>query len=171
MSLLKHGEIIEDTWVNIDGDEDLPQGASIIVGYDRLVRDFETLKTHNAPLGVRFPNSEDVEALLSDYLGALQLIVLDFPSFADGRAYSQGRRIRTQLEFGGELRASGNVLPDQIAMMRQCGFDAFDISERHSLESWHKAATAMTVSYQRSYTPERGFAPAVIEDTRHQSSA
>ena len=169
MSLLKHGEIVEDVWLSVDGDEQLPQGASVIVSFDRLTRDFEALKHHNAPLGVHFPNNEDVEAL-SEYLGALQLIVLDFPSFADGRAYSQGRRINTQLEFSGELRATGNVLPDQLAMMRQCGFDAFDIPERHSIDSWQRAATAMTVSYQRSYTPERGFAPAVIEDARHQET-
>lgn len=167
MPLLKHGEIIEDVWVNVDDEEHLPQGAQAIITFDRLVRDFETLKGHNAPLGVRFPNSENIE-VLSDYLGALQLVVLDFPSFADGRAYSQGRQLTAQMEFGGELRASGNVLPDQVAMMRQCGFNAFDIPERHSLESWQRAATAMTLSYQRNYTPQRGFAPAVIEDTRHQ---
>ena len=71
--------------------------------------------------------------------------MLTFPTFADGRAYSQGRRIRSHREFAGELRATGHVLPDQLAMMRQCGFDVFEAPERHDLDIWQKAATAMTL--------------------------
>ena len=169
MPLLKHGEFLDDEWLVLEEDEALPEGADVIVGFDRLQREFESLKAHGGRLGVALPNDRLPDELV-DYLGALHLIALTFPAFADGRAYSQGRQIRNHLEFAGELRATGHVLPDQLAMMRQCGFDAFVIPERHDRDVWQKAATSMTLSYQRSYVPSRGFAPAVIDHLRHSGS-
>ena len=71
----------------------------------RLVREFERLKAHNGRLGAALPNDRLPDDLV-DCLGAWHLIVLTFPTFADGRAYSQGRRIRSHREFAGELRAT-----------------------------------------------------------------
>ena len=48
-----------------------------------------------------------------------------------------------------ELRATGNVLPDQLQFMLQVGFDAFDIGERFPLETWQKASRQMSLAYQR----------------------
>lgn len=51
-------------------------------------------------------------------------------------------------------------------MMRQCGFDVFEVPERHDLDIWQKAATAMTLFYQHGYGQPRGFAPAVTDYLR-----
>jgi uncharacterized protein (DUF934 family) len=165
MPLLKGGEIIDDGWLRLGDDDSIPQGADVIVSFDRLAKGFEALKRHEGRLGVAFPNHGAVDDLVP-YLGALHLVVLEFPAFGDGRAYSQAIQIRRHLEFGGELRAAGAVLPDQVAYMRQCGFDAFEVTERHGLDVWQRAATAITLTYQRGYAPERGFAPAEIGRTR-----
>ena len=54
--------------------------------------------------------------------------------------------------FAGELRATGNLLPDQLSFMQQVGFDYFSISdERFDLETWLKAAQAISLSYQRTF--------------------
>jgi hypothetical protein len=45
--------------------------------------------------------------------------------------------------------ATGNVLPDQLQFMLQVGFDAFEIGERFSLETWQKASRQMSLAYQR----------------------
>src|SRR4051812_2915204 len=51
-------------------------------------------------------NTEDV-LKLGDRLDGVTLIILDFPKFTDGRAYTQARLLRERLGYTGELRASG----------------------------------------------------------------
>lgn len=72
---------------------------------------------------VRVEPSDDVRQLLP-YLGQLALIEIAFASFRDGRGYSSARILR-EAGFAGELRAEGDVLLDQLAPMRRCGFDSF----------------------------------------------
>jgi len=50
-------------------------------------------------------------------LDGVNLIVLDFPKFTDGRAYSQARLLRERLGYRGELRATGAVFLDQLPFM------------------------------------------------------
>ena len=72
---------------------------------------------------VRLEPGDDARDLLP-HLGRLQLIEVNFPVFGDGRGYSAARILR-EAGYQGELRAVGEVLVDQIAFMRRCGFDAF----------------------------------------------
>ncbi len=72
---------------------------------------------------VRLEPGDDARDLLP-YLDRLQLIEVNFPVFGDGRGYSAARILR-EAGYQGELRAVGEVLVDQIAFMRRCGFDAF----------------------------------------------
>ncbi len=52
------------------------------------------------------------------------MIEVAFPKYRDGRGYSSARILR-EAGYTGELRAQGDVLVDQIAFMRRCGFDSF----------------------------------------------
>ncbi len=72
---------------------------------------------------VRIEPGDDVRALLP-HLGRLALIEVAFPKFRNGRGYSSARILR-EAGYRGELRASGDVLVDQILPMRRCGFDSF----------------------------------------------
>ena len=72
---------------------------------------------------VRINPGADARALLP-HLEQLSLIEITFPAFGDGRGYSSARLLREH-GFAGEIRASGDVLVDQLAYMRRCGFDAF----------------------------------------------
>ena len=76
----------------------------------------------NAP-AVRIEAGEDARALIP-HLDRLALVEVAFPSFRDGRGYSAGRILR-EAGYTGELRAAGDVLVDQINLMRRCGFDSF----------------------------------------------
>ena len=51
-------------------------------------------------------------------------IDLHFPKFTDGRAYSQAFLLRRRLGFKGEIRATGDVLIDQLVQMQRSGFDS-----------------------------------------------
>ncbi|ASP29667.1 oxidoreductase [Qipengyuania flava] len=73
---------------------------------------------------VRIEPGDDARELLP-HLGRLSLVEVNFPAFGDGRGYSSARILR-EAGYEGELRAVGDVLVDQIAYMRRCGFDAFE---------------------------------------------
>lgn len=72
---------------------------------------------------VRLEPDEDARLLIS-HLGRLALVEIAFPKFRDGRGYSSARVLR-EAGYSGELRAQGDILVDQIAFMRRCGFDSF----------------------------------------------
>ncbi len=72
---------------------------------------------------VRLEPGEDARTLIP-HLDRLALIEIAFPGYRDGRGYSAARILR-EAGYAGELRAAGDVLVDQIAFMRRCGFDSF----------------------------------------------
>ncbi|WP_137863860.1 MULTISPECIES: DUF934 domain-containing protein [unclassified Sphingomonas] len=72
---------------------------------------------------VRIESGEDARVLLP-YLDRIALVEVSFPKFRDGRGYSSARILR-EAGYTGELRAQGDVLVDQIPLMRRCGFDSF----------------------------------------------
>lgn len=57
-------------------------------------------------------------------LAGVERIELSFPKFSDGRAYSQAFLLRRRLGFKGEIRATGDVLIDQLVQMQRTGFDS-----------------------------------------------
>ena len=72
--------------------------------------------------------ANDADPLLQDLSGVTR-IDLHFPKFTDGRAYSQARLLRQRVKFAGEIRATGDVLVDQVAQMARCGFDVAVLRE------------------------------------------
>lgn len=92
-------------------------------------------------VAVRIEPGDDARDLLP-YLDRLALVEVNFPAFGDGRGYSSARILR-EAGFTGEIRAVGDVLLDQLAYMRRCGFDAFapdtrldEDKAREALERW-----------------------------------
>ena len=72
---------------------------------------------------VRIEPGDDARALIP-HLERIALVEVNFPAFGDGRGYSSARILR-EAGYAGELRAVGDVLVDQVAYMRRCGFDSF----------------------------------------------
>ncbi len=72
---------------------------------------------------VRLEPDDDARELIP-FLDRLALIEIAFPKYRDGRGYSAARILR-EAGYSGELRAQGDVLVDQIAFMKRCGFDSF----------------------------------------------
>ncbi len=72
--------------------------------------------------------SDSDPALLQSRLADIDLIRVDFPSFADGRGFTIAKRLR-QMGFAGRLRAKGHVISDQFAMARRVGFDEVEIDD------------------------------------------
>ncbi len=72
--------------------------------------------------------SNDVDPRTLELSGVTR-IDLQFPAFTDGRAYSQAFLLRRRLGFAGELRATGDVLIDQLVQMQRTGFDVAVLAE------------------------------------------
>lgn len=146
MPLLRNGAVIGDRWRRLADDDPLPGSDAVIVTLARWRAD-RALAGRRGPLGLALKNSEPAQALADD-LRYFELIALEFPKFTDGRAYSQARILRERLGFTGELRATGQVLLDQLLFMQRCGFDAFEIAKGEPVEAWKKATESFSVFYQ-----------------------
>ena len=147
MALLQHGALQPNNWRFVGDDAAVPAEEPVTVSLKRWQAEGETLRGRNTPIGVRLKNDEQALALGED-VHRLSLIEVEFPKFTDGRAYSQARLLRERLGFAGELRATGQVLPDQLLFMQRCGFDAFEIAKGAPLEAWRKAMASFSVFYQ-----------------------
>lgn len=98
--------------------------------------------------GERDPG-ELVEALGGrEALAAVGLIAIEVPKFTDGRHYSLARLLRERHGFPGDLRAFGDVLPDQLFYMRRCGYTSFELKAGKSLETGLRALQSFSVTYQ-----------------------
>jgi len=147
MVLTEDGSLSEDSWRHLGDDEALPESDAVTVSFARWKKANGELHARNGKLGLRLPNDAPPEEVAPD-LGRFDLIVLHFPKFTDGRAYSQARLLRARYGYKGELRASGNVLRDQLLFMRRCGFNSFVVDERAVREDWAKAFGEFDVFYQ-----------------------
>ena len=81
--------------------------------------DHLTEKTSNIPQVLAPANCTDPRDL--DLRGVAR-VDLHFPKATDGRAFSQAVLLRRRLGFGGSIRATGEVLVDQLQQMQRCGF-------------------------------------------------
>jgi uncharacterized protein (DUF934 family) len=97
--------------------------------------------------GVMLPNDADLEALAPD-LERFALVVLQFPKWTDGRAYSQARLLRRRYRFAGELRAAGEVLVDMLPLLLRTGFDAAVLRADQDVEAARRALSFFPDHYQ-----------------------
>jgi uncharacterized protein (DUF934 family) len=147
MPLLKNNAFVADTWVSLADDVAQPDGGNVIVSFERLQKEWDLLAKYTGQIGVTLANTVKASDL-QPYYAQLGLVVLNFPAYTDGRSYSLARQIRNE-GFSGELRATGNLLPDQFQYMHQVGFDAFEVTDRFPLETWQAASRQMSLAYQR----------------------
>jgi uncharacterized protein (DUF934 family) len=147
MPLIKNGTVIADPYVTVSDDSALPDSAPVIVSAARLLADSAGILQRNAPVGVIWPNNKNVGDLVP-FLDRLAVVALVFPSFRDGRAYSQARLLRERYGFRRELRATGQVLRDQFVFLVRAGFDALDVTKPGDADAFAQALRRYTVFYQ-----------------------
>jgi uncharacterized protein (DUF934 family) len=99
------------------------------------------------PAGVIVPNDEDIETL-EHCLPRLALVVLQFPKWVDGRAYSQARLLRRRYRFAGEIRATGDVVVDMLPLLKRTGFDAVQLRGDQKIEIAERALAFFPSFYQ-----------------------
>ena len=147
MLLVRGGKISGDVFVHVADDAEIPAGGAVLISAARFLADPETLSRRLGKLGVIWPNNRDVDDLVP-YLDRLAVVALVFPTFRDGRAYSQARLLRERYTYGGELRATGQILRDQFVFMLRAGFDAFEVKKDSDAEAFANTVKRYSVFYQ-----------------------
>ncbi|WP_295843807.1 DUF934 domain-containing protein [Tardiphaga sp.] len=147
MPLVKNGRVATDTFPQVADDADIPADGAVLISAARFLADPETLSQRGGPTAVIWPNNRDLDDVVP-FLGRLAVVALVFPTFRDGRAYSQARLLRERHAFKGELRATGQVLRDQFVFMLRAGFDAFEVKKQGDAEAFLATAKRYTVFYQ-----------------------
>jgi uncharacterized protein (DUF934 family) len=147
MPLVKNGKVAADIFVHVPDGAELPEEAAVLVSAMRFLEDAPALLARVGKLGVIWPNNRDVDDLVP-FLDRLAVVALVFPSFRDGRAYSQARLLRERHGYDGELRATGQVLRDQFVFMLRAGFDAFEAKKDRDADAFALTAKRYSVFYQ-----------------------
>jgi uncharacterized protein (DUF934 family) len=147
MPLVKNGRITTDLFVHVTEGAELPGDGAILVTAARFLADPEAVLNHAGNVGVLWPNNRDLDDLVP-YLDRLAAVALVFPSFRDGRAYSQARLLRERHGYDGELRATGQVLRDQFVFMSRAGFDAFEVKKDADADAFAETMKRYSVFYQ-----------------------
>ena len=147
MPLVKNGKITTDLFVHVADGAELPGDGAILIPAAQFLENAEALSKRAGKIGVIWPNNRDLDDLVP-HLERLAVVALVFPSFRDGRAYSQARLLRERHGYEGELRATGQVLRDQFVFMLRAGFDAFEVKKDADAAAFTETVKRYSVFYQ-----------------------
>ncbi|AOR70193.1 oxidoreductase [Burkholderia stabilis] len=93
-------------------------------------------------------NDEELPPL-AERIAQAARIDLQFPSFTDGRAYSQAYLLRKRFGFAGDLRATGEVLVDQLLLMERTGFSSAVLGDDTDIAAARRQLDRFPGFYQR----------------------
>lgn len=138
--LIKNGAITDDQWLPADADSAVTSASQVC----SLEQWLELEEKSGSAVQLEPANAP---APLFDFLSQIELIVINFPVFTDGRGFSYGRELRER-GYRGELRATGHFIRDQMTYLTRCGFNAFQMADESQLEESLASLSDFTESYQ-----------------------
>ena len=105
---------------------------------------------------LKISNDSDVAAHRTE-LAHSEIVELHFPAFTDGRAFSQAIQLRQRLGFKGDIRATGDVLIDQLVQMQRSGFTSAVLREDQSTDHGKKLLAHYSDFYQGDVSNQPAF--------------
>mgnify|MGYP003449200004 CR=1 FL=1 len=142
-------ETVSDTQI---ADTVIPATGKVIVPLSVFIARKETLSARiaNGEIGVWLDTHELLADLVSHQpdLNALPIIAVHVERFADGRIFSLGTLLRTRYGFKNELRATGDVLRDQLFFLKRSGFSSFLLRADRSAVEALASLNDFTAPYQ-----------------------
>ena len=146
--VINNHQVIDDEWVDLTNENNSFDSASkVIVSLDQLKNKFDLLKSKSKALAVTLSETDSVDDILP-FMNDLQMVVLRFKVFADGRAFSQSKLLRDRHGYQGQIRAVGDVIRDQLSFMQRCGFSQFQLSESEDVNQAIHAFSDISNTYQ-----------------------
>jgi uncharacterized protein (DUF934 family) len=153
--IIRGGAVVADEWQVLRlaaetslADVEIPAGAVVVPLALWLERHAEL--TGRGDIGVWIAGADDPTPM-APWLPQLPLVAVDFPKFTDGRGYSVAYLLRARFGYRGELRAIGDVLPDQLFLMRRVGFDSFALRADKDIRQALHSLQPFSDAYQGSW--------------------
>ncbi|MER8392098.1 DUF934 domain-containing protein [Mesorhizobium sp. M1340] len=145
----------EDEWVHAESAEALGGNGRFILPLQAFLGfDPEVRRSAKERIGVLLQPGDQLDKI-AGLLDQLSLVALAFPAFNDGRSFSKGELLRSRYHFTGAMRATGQVLIDQLPHMLRLGFDEFEISHPVLLKRLEQGRTGgLPLFYQPAVKPE-----------------
>ncbi|MCE1172303.1 MAG: DUF934 domain-containing protein [Azovibrio sp.] len=150
-TLIKNKRIVADPWQTLSPEESpaaapLPEGDILFPLSVWQLRRNEIISSHKR-IGLWLEPDTDLAPLEGD-LQYFVVIAINFPKFADGRGYSLARLLRERYHYEGEIRATGDVLHDQLFLMQRVGFDAWALKDGKDAAQALEAFATFKTPYQ-----------------------
>jgi uncharacterized protein (DUF934 family) len=145
----------EDEWTHAESADALSgNGRFILPLQGFLDLDPAVRRSAKERIGVLLQPGDQLEKI-ADLLDQTSLVALAFPAFSDGRSFSKGELLRSRHHFEGAIRATGQVLVDQLPHMLRLGFDEFEVSHPVLLKRLEAGRTGgLPLYYQPTEKPE-----------------
>jgi uncharacterized protein (DUF934 family) len=149
--VISNGAIHSNDLLHIAESDDLsinnfPSG-NISVPLSFWLENKQAMLDRDGPVAVQIASNEMPETLADD-LPQIDIIVLPFVNFVDGRSYSHAHKLRLRYAYKGEIRAVGDVNFDQLDFLTRAGCDAFELRENADYETALRAFTEFSEVYQ-----------------------
>lgn len=144
----------EDEWRHVDSADALAgNGRFILPLAVFLALDPDQRRLNKERIGVLLAPGEMLDAIVP-HLDDLVLVALAFPSFSDGRSFSKAELLRSRHGFKETVRATGQVLIDQLPHMLRLGFTEFEVSHPVLIARLEKGEIGgLPVHYQPAARP------------------
>jgi uncharacterized protein (DUF934 family) len=145
----------EDEWTHAESADALAGNGRFILPLQAFLGlDPDVRKSARERLGVSLQPGDELDKI-AGLLDQLSLVALAFPAFNDGRSFSKGELLRSRHHFEGAVRATGQVLVDQLPHMLRLGFDEFEVSNPVLLKRLEEGRTGgLPLYYQPTAEPE-----------------
>ena len=163
----------KDTWQPVGGEDGPVPTPSPRAHALLTLEQWHAVREHwpaAMPVGVALPNTLDVAELAAD-MPRLGVLVLEFPKWVDGRAYSQARTLRARLGYGADLRATGEVLVDMLPLLQRTGFSSVVLQQGQSQAAAETALGFFASHYQGDVlAPQPAFARDIGAELAHHQA-
>ncbi|WP_192183410.1 DUF934 domain-containing protein [Mesorhizobium amorphae] len=145
----------EDEWVHAESADALAGNGRFILPLQAFLGlDADVRRSAKERLGVLLLPGDELDKI-AGLLDQLSLVALAFPAFNDGRSFSKGELLRARYHFQGAVRATGQVLVDQLPHMLRLGFDEFEVTNPVLLKRLEQGRTGgLPLYYQPAAEPE-----------------
>lgn len=147
MPLLRHGRVRSCHRVFSETGFGECAARDVIVTLRSFLEDQTSATPQREDVGIRLRPDDD-PGLLANNLDAVSLIEVEFPKYTDGRGYSIAQLLRRRYGYSGELRAVGQVLRDQLLLMKRSGFDAVAFDHPDTEGVYAEAVGELSEVYQ-----------------------
>jgi uncharacterized protein (DUF934 family) len=140
---------IADRWTHVADDAPISSGESVIVSFARLKNEHNSLFSTAAAVGVEIGGDANLDEL-EPFLPRLGVVVIRMNTMRDGRLFSLGRLLRERYKYTADMRAAGDLIPDQALFLLRCGFTSFEVKDNFPIDSLKRSVGAYTNWYQRA---------------------